>query len=165
MSKFSDQRVGVFVDLQNLYYSARVIHNKKVNFKNILSDASSGRKLIRALAYGITTAEGMEEKFFEALEKAGFEVKTKDLQIFPGGAKKGDWDLGIAIDAVRLSKALDVIVLISGDGDFIPLVEYVRNTTGCRIETMSFKESTSAKLLEKVDDFIDLSSNKKKYLI
>lgn len=165
MAKFKEQRVGVLVDIQNLYYSARVLFSKKVNFKNVLLDAVAGRKLVRAIAYGIKTVEGQEEKFFDALEKQGFEVKTKDLQIFAGGQKKGDWDVGIAVDAIKMAKSLDAIVLVSGDGDYIPVVEYIQSTTGCRVESMSFKESTSGKLVEAVDDFTNLSENKKKFLI
>lgn len=165
MAKFKEQRVGVLVDIQNLYYSARVLFQKKVNFKNVLIDAVAGRKLVRAIAYGIRTVEGQEEKFFDALEKQGFEVKAKDLQIFAGGQKKGDWDVGIVMDAIKMSKNLDAIVLVSGDGDYIPVVEYIQSTTGCRVESMSFKESTSGKLVEAVDDFTNLSDNKKKFLI
>lgn len=165
MAKFKEQRIGVLVDIQNLYYSARVLYGKKVSFKNVLQDAVSGRKLIRAIAYGIKTVEGQEEKFFEALEKQGFEVKTKDLQIFPGGQKKGDWDVGIAVDAIKMSKSLDALVLVSGDGDYIPVVEYVQNTTGCIVEVMAFKESSSGKLIEKADEFTNLSENKRKFLI
>ncbi|EKE15642.1 MAG: hypothetical protein ACD_11C00116G0029 [uncultured bacterium] len=160
-----EQRVGVLVDVQNLYYSAKALYGKKVNFQKILEEAVSGRKLIRAIAYGIKTIEGQEEKFFEALEKQGFEVKTKDLQIFPGGVKKGDWDVGITVDAIKLSRNLDAIILVSGDGDYIPLVEYIQNTTGCRVEGIAFSESASGKLMEKVDDFVNLSENKKKFLI
>lgn len=165
MSIYKEQRIGVLVDIQNLYYSAKVIHKKKVNFGQILKDAVGDRKLIRAIAYGIKTLEGQEEKFFEALEKQGFEVKTKDLQIFPGGAKKGDWDVGITVDAIKLSKSLDVIVLVSGDGDYIPLVNYLQSTTGCRVEGMAFSESTSNKLVEELDNFVNLSENKRKFLI
>lgn len=165
MAKFKEQRVGMLVDIQNLYYTARVLYSKKVNFKNVLLAGAGERKLIRAIAYGISTVEGMEEKFFEALEKSGFEVKTKDLQIFAGGAKKGDWDVGIAVDAIKMSRSLDVIILVSGDGDYIPLVEYIQSTTGCRVEVMAFKESTSAKLIEQADDFTNLSEDKKKFLI
>jgi len=165
MAQFKEQRVGVLVDIQNLYYSARVLYKKKVNFGQLLKIGVGERKLIRAIAYGIKTLEGQEEKFFEALAKQGFEVKTKDLQIFPGGAKKGDWDVGIAVDAIKMSKSLDAIILVSGDGDYIPVVEYIQNTTGCRVEVMAFHESASAKLIEKVDDFIDISENKKKFLI
>jgi uncharacterized LabA/DUF88 family protein len=165
MSIFKEQRVGVLVDIQNLYYSAKVLYQKKVNFGQLLHHGVGDRKLIRAIAYGIKTLEGQEEKFFEAMEKQGYEVKTKDLQIFPGGAKKGDWDVGIAVDAIKMSKSLDVIILISGDGDYIPVVEYVQNTTGCRVEAIAFKESTSAKLIERVDTFTNISENKKKFLI
>ena len=165
MSKFKEQRVGVLVDIQNMYYTGKVLYKKKVSFKNILNEAVSGRKLIRAIAYGVKTEEGLEEKFFEALEGQGFEVKTKDLQIFAGGAKKADWDVGIAVDAIKMSKSLDVIVLVSGDGDYIPMIEYIQNTTGCRVEVIAFKKSTSARLIDAADDFIDLASNKRKFLI
>ncbi|NCU41408.1 MAG: NYN domain-containing protein [Candidatus Moranbacteria bacterium] len=165
MAKFSEQRVGVLVDIQNMYYTARVLYGKKVNFKNILEEAVSERKLIRAVAYGVQTEEGMEAPFFEALENAGYEVKKKDLQIFAGGIKKADWDVGIAMDAVRFSKSMDVIVLVSGDGDYLPLVEYIQNTSGCRVEMLAFKESSSAKLIERVDEFFDLSAEKEKFLL
>ena len=164
-SKHKEQRVCLLVDLQNLYYSARVVHSKKVNFKGLLEAAVNGRKLVRAITYGISTADGMEDKFFDALEKVGFEVKTKDLQIFPGGAKKGDWDVGIAMDAVRMSRSGDVVILASGDGDYIPVVEYIQNTTGSRVEGLAFGESCSGRLIEKLDDFIDLSKNPKKFLL
>lgn len=165
MQKFKDQRVGLVVDIQNMYYSAKVLYKKKVNFEAILKEAENGRQLIRAIAYGITTEGGLEGKFLDALIKAGYDVKTKDLQIFPGGAKKGDWDVGIAIDAVKLSQKLDVIVLASGDGDYLPLVEYLQSTTGCRVEVIAFKESSSAKLMDRVDEFVDMSADKKKFLI
>jgi uncharacterized LabA/DUF88 family protein len=165
MSIYKEQRVGVLVDIQNLYYSAKVLYGKKANFGMILKEAVGDRKLIRAIAYGISTIEKQEGKFFEALEKLGYEVKSKDLQIFPGGAKKGDWDVGITIDAVKMSKSLDVIVLVSGDGDYVPLVEYIQNTTGCRVEGIAFLESASNKLIEELDSFTNLSENKKKFLI
>ena len=165
MAQFKEQRVGVLVDIQNLYYSAKALYGKKVNFQKVLEEAVGERKLIRAIAYGIKTLEGQEDKFFEALGKQGFEVKTKDLQIFAGGAKKGDWDIGIAVDAIKMSKSLDAIILVSGDGDYIPLVQYIQSTTGCRVEGMSFAGSTSGKLVEALDEFTDLSENKKKFLI
>ena len=165
MSIYKEQRVGVLVDIQNLYYSARILFQKKVNFDAALKAAVGDRKLIRAIAYGIKTVEGLEEKFFDALIKSGYDVKTKDLQIFPDGSKKGDWDVGIAVDAIKLSRSLDVIVLISGDGDYLPLVDYLRGTTGCRVEVVAFKESASAKLIESADNFINLSENRRRYLI
>lgn len=164
MAKFKEQRIGVLVDIQNMYYSARVIHKKKTNFKNILETAVSERKLIRAIGYGIATEEKTEEKFFESLEKLGFEVKSKDLQIFKGGMKKGDWDVGIAIDAIKLAKSLDVIVIVSGDGDYIPLVKYLQYNFGVRVEVMAFAESCSSQLIEEADDFINLSEGSRFFI-
>ncbi|MGK2848555.1 MAG: NYN domain-containing protein [Minisyncoccota bacterium] len=165
MAKFLEQRVGMLVDIQNLYYSARVLYSKKVHFKNVLLAGTEERKLIRAIAYGIKTTEATEEKFFEALEKSGFEVKTKDLQIFPDGSKKGDWDVGIAVDAIKMAAKVDVVILVSGDGDYVSLVEYLQSTYGCRVEVLAFAESASQKLIDVADDFINLSANKKRFLI
>ena len=151
----ADQRIGVFVDVQNMYYSAKNIYNKKVNFKTILKDAVADRKLIRAIAYVIKADVKDEETFYDALEEMGFEVKAKDLQIFLGGAKKGDWDVGIAMDVMRLAPKLDTIVLVSGDGDFSDLLEHAKSL-GCRTEVMAFGKTTSHKLREVADLFIDL---------
>lgn len=162
--KHKEQRVGVFIDTQNLYHSARNLYNARVNFGAVLKDAVAGRKLVRAVAYVITTEAGDEKNFFEALEKLGIETKTKDLQIFAGGSKKADWDVGLAVDAIKMSPRLDSVVIVSGDGDFIPLVEYLQ-TNGVQVEVVSFGKSTSGKLREAVDDFVDLSDNPRKYLM
>ncbi|MBI2984235.1 MAG: NYN domain-containing protein [Candidatus Kerfeldbacteria bacterium] len=163
--KTTDQRVGVFVDVANMYYSAKNIHGTRVNFGKILEEASDNRRLVRAIAYVIRADTPEEQKFFDALGKQGFEVKMKDLQVFPGGAKKGDWDVGITIDAIRMADRLDTIVLVAGDGDYVPLVRYLQEAKGCRVEVMAFQESTAMKLREAADAFVDLSSDKKKYLL
>ena len=164
MLKHPEQRIAVFVDVQNMYHSARNIYNARVNFKEILKAAEADRKLINAIAYVITSPSKEEAPFFDALEKSGFKIKTKDLQIFPGGAKKADWDVGLAVDAIRMSPRLDVVVIVSGDGDYIPLVEYLQNS-GVQVELIAFGESCSKNLVEVVDDFIDLSKDKKRYLM
>ena len=162
---YKGQRVGVFVDVQNMYYSAKHLYGKKANFANMLRVARGERTLIRALAYVIRAESMQEEKFFQALEAIGFEVKAKDLQIFAGGAKKGDWDIGIAMDAIETAPKLDVVVLISGDGDFVPLLEHLRHAMGCKVEVMAFGRSASGKLKETADVFVDLDGNDRKYLI
>ena len=159
------QRVGVFVDAQNMYHSAKNIYHAKVNFKKVLEEAVGTRKLIRAFVYVIKTESGEENAFLEALEKSGYEIKIKDLQIFSGGAKKADWDVGMAMDAVILADKIDVAVLVTGDGDFIPLVEYLRISCGLKVEVISFGRSTSSKLKEAVDVFRDLEEDVKKFLI
>jgi uncharacterized LabA/DUF88 family protein len=163
--KHKNQRVGIFIDTQNLYHSAKNLYGAKVNFGQIIKDALGGRLLIRAVAYVITTEGGDEKSFFEALTKVGIQTKTKNLQIFPGGAKKADWDVGMAMDALALAPKLDAVVLVTGDGDFIPLVEHLQINEGCQVEVVCFGKSTSSKLIEAVDDFIDLDLEPKKYLI
>ena len=163
-TKHEEQRVGVFVDVQNLYYSARNIYNSRVNYGALLKDAVGERKLIRAITYVIRAPMPEEQTFFYALSKAGFEVKAKDLQVFFGGVKKGDWDVGITMDMIKMMNKLDSIVLASGDGDYIPLVEYLKNF-GVRVELIAFGKSASSKLIETVDDFIDLDASPKKFLM
>jgi uncharacterized LabA/DUF88 family protein len=161
--KHKEQRVAIFIDTQNLYHSGRNLYKARVNFAQILKDAIAGRKLVRAIAYVITSEAGDEKNFFDALTKMGIETKTKDLQVFAGGAKKGDWDVGMAVDAIKMAPRLDAIIIASGDGDFIPLVQYLQTMT--QVEVISFGKSTSMKLKEVVDDFIDMSENPKKYLL
>ncbi len=162
--KHPDQRVGVFIDIQNLYYSAKNLFGSKVNFGAIVKEATAGRKLIRAIAYVISTESKEEQPFFDALYNMGIETREKPLQIFYGGEKKGDWDVGLTIDAIRLSAAVDAVVIVSGDGDYVPLVEYLRNQ-GKQVEIAAFGETTSTKLIDAADDFMDLSQDKAKFLI
>ena len=165
MIKYKDQRVGVFVDVANMYHSAKNLYGAKVNFKEVLRAAVEGRKLIRAIAYVIRSESEEERAFFGALDKQGFEVKAKDLQVFTGGAKKADWDVGIAVDAIKLADRLDTIVIVSGDGDYVPLVRYLQENKGCQVEIVAFGKTTSSRLMEVTDDFIDLGMDLKKYLI
>lgn len=162
--KHPDQRVGVFIDVQNMYYSAKNLFGAKVNFGNIVTEGTGNRKLIRAIAYVVSTEGKEEQPFFDALYNRGIETKEKPLQIFYGGEKKADWDVGITVDAIRLSTSLDAVVLVSGDGDYVPLVEYLQNQ-GKQVEVLAFGETTSSKLIEAADDFIDLSADKAKFLI
>lgn len=163
--KHKAQRVAVLLDVQNMYHSAKNLYGARVNFKEVLKTAVAGRELVRAVGYVITTETGEEKSFLEALTQIGIETKSKDLQIFPGGMKKADWDVGLSIDAIRFSKSLiNTMVLVSGDGDFVPLVEYLKSQ-GIQMEVISFGRSTSAKLKEAADDFVDLGSDPKKYLL
>jgi uncharacterized LabA/DUF88 family protein len=163
--KQKEQRVAIFIDAQNLYHSAKNLYKKKVNFGAVLKETLAGRHLVRAIAYVITSESGEEKNFFDALEKLGIETKTKDLQIFAGGSKKADWDVGLAIDAVKASQKVDTIIIASGDGDFVPLVEYLKTAGGCQVEVISFGRSSSSKLIEAADDFIDMDREKSTFLI
>lgn len=163
--KHKEQRVGIFIDAQNLYHSGRNLYHSKVNFGAIVKEALDGRKLVRAVAYVIATESGEETAFFDALTKMGIETKIKDLQVFSSGAKKADWDVGLAIDAVKMAPKLDAVILVTGDGDFVPLVEYLQMNEGCQVEVVSFGKSTSARLIDVADHFMDLDDGANKYIL
>lgn len=182
---YSNQRVGIFVDVQNLYHSAKNLYHGRVNYVELMKYLVADRQLIRAMAY-VVKSEGVEPPphsaaaaaesarvrtprssggkadlsseaaFFEALEKAGLELRMKDLQIFAGGMKKADWDVGMAVDAIRMSPFLDVVILVTGDGDFIPLVEYLKWGAGRLVVVAAFRRSASSKIQEAADQFINI---------
>lgn len=157
----SSNRVGVFVDMQNMYHSAKNLYGARVNFAELVRLAVQDRQIVRALVYVVKGGESAEEqKFFDALEKSGLELKMKDLQVFAGGAKKADWDVGMAVDVIAMAKQLDVAVLVTGDGDFVPLVEFLKHN-GLIVEVVSFGRSTSLKLKEAAHNFIDLDFHRK----
>jgi uncharacterized protein (TIGR00288 family) len=164
-AKTKNQRVGVFIDVSNLYHSAKNIYKAHVNFSEVLKSVVAGRQLVRAIAYVIQADVEQEQAFFEALKKSGFEVKAKELQVFAGGAKKGDWDVGLALDAIKIAPHLDVVILVTGDGDFVPLVSYLKENKGCKVELAGFGKTTSSKLAEEADFFLDLDQESSKYLI
>ena len=201
----SNQRVGIFVDVSNLYHSAKNLYQGRVNYAELIKHLVGGRQLIRAMAY-VVRSEGVEAQqprsgnasngvtnghapqvrmaekdqaaavsavpgsadngngasseasFFEALEKAGLELRMKDLQIYAGGMKKGDWDVGMTVDVIRMMPFLDVIILVTGDGDFIPLVNYVKWGGGRVVEIASFRRSASSKIVEAADTFINIET-------
>ncbi len=152
-----DQRLGVFIDIQNLYHSAKNLYGGRVNYTELMRQLVDSRRLVRAIAYVVKSDPSTgEESFFEALEKAGIELRSKDIQIFPGGMKKADWDVGMAVDAIRMADMVDAITLVTGDGDFVPLVEYLKWGLGRNVEIAAFGRTTSSKLREVADVFHDI---------
>ena len=160
-----DQRVGIFLDVQNLYHSAKNLYQARVNFKELVRHLTAGRQLIRATAY-VVKSEGVEDihgepvksaqgesAFFDALKKSGIELRVKDIQVYPGGMKKADWDVGMAVDAIRMSSFLDAVILVTGDGDFLPLVDYLKWGAGRLVEVAGFSKTASSKMKEAADEF------------
>jgi len=164
IANHSDQRVGIFIDTQNLYHSAKNKYHANVNYEEVIKAAVAGRKLIRAFAYVIKAENNDEGKFFDALTDIGIEIKIKDIQIFHTGEKKADWDVGIAVDIIRMTEKLDTVVLMSGDGDFVEVIKYVQSR-GVRAEVMAFEKTGSSKLIEECDFFFDIGSDPESFLI
>ena len=152
-----EQRVCVFIDIQNLYHSAKNLYGARVNFSELLERLIQDRKLVRAMAYVVRSDPNTgEEAFFDALEKSGIEVISKDIQVFASGAKKADWDVGIAVDAIRMANTYDVAVIVSGDGDFVPLLKHLQWGLGKGVEVGAFGKTTNSQLRETADTFVDL---------
>jgi len=155
MTGSKHQRIGVFVDVQNLFYSARALYNGKMNFKKLLENIVAGRQLTRAIAYIVQKQDSYQANFIDALRRLGYEVKSKELKIRFDGTAKGDWDMGIAIDALATAPKLDVVVLVSGDGDFEPLVEMLK-AQGCKVEVVSFEKSSAAELINAATEYVPI---------
>ncbi len=162
--KHKDQRVAVFIDVQNMYHSARNLYGARVNFKEVVKAAVAGRHHIRSFAYVVRTKTGEEKPFFEALIKEGIETRVKDLQEFSDGAKKADWDVGMAIDAVRTADIVDTIIIVSGDSDFLPLLDYLKGR-GRRVEVVAFSRTAARVLQEAADDFLDIEGERERFLM
>lgn len=163
-TSFKNQRVAVFVDVQNMYYSAKNLYNSKIDYSKLLEVATDDRRMIRAIAYVIKAHTPDEENFFEILEDMGYQVRKKDLKEFYDGVKKGDWDMGIAIDAIRMAEKIDVAVLVTGDGDFKSLVGHLQ-AKGIQVEIISFGKSTANELVEESDVFLNIDKKKELYLM
>lgn len=159
------KKVGIFIDAANLYHSAKHLYGKNVNFSALISAANRFGTVVVTNIYVVRSEEGKEANFFLALQKSGYTIREKDLQVYAGGAKKGDWDVGIAIDCVKAADTVDVLILGSGDGDFVPLVEYLREHRGKTVIGAAFARSSSSRLKEAVNDFIDLGREQRRYLL
>jgi len=159
------QRVNVFIDTQNIYHSAKNLYSAKVDFKKMIDLLVGERSLVRAFAYVVRSEFTPKEiDFFEALTLQGIYLRIKELQTYPDGSKKADWDVGIAVDVVRFSSLVDTVVLVTGDGDFYHLIEYLQNQ-GKQVEVAGFNQTTSVKLKDLADFYYDLNEFKNLILI
>lgn len=153
-------RVGLFVDVQNMYYAARG-RNARLDFGALMAATTRDRRLVRAVAYVVQNRDVDQSGFVSMLKQKNYEVKRKDLKVRGDGSSKADWDMEIALDILGLAGSLEVVVLVSGDGDFTPLVGRVR-ALGPRVEVYSFPGSTSMDLIEASDRHVPLDES---YLI
>lgn len=154
MAEF-EQRCAIFVDVQNMFYSAKHLFGGKINYDHLLEATSRRRKVVRALAYAVKTPEIDQNKFIKLLYELGFEVRMKDLKIRTDGTAKGDWDMGLAIDAISLVEKVDCVIIVSGDGDYVPLVEHLK-ARGVRVEVYSFRSNTAQELINSATEYFEM---------
>jgi uncharacterized LabA/DUF88 family protein len=155
---FKKERIALFVDSQNLYYSARMGFAAKVNYEKLLRLITENRKLVKAFAYIVQPPDGDVKPFATSLERIGYLVKTKDVRTRSDGSAKANWDMGMALDILGMLDHVDTIVLASGDGDFAALVEFIK-TRNKRVEIFAFPDNTAYDLKEKADKFVPLGEN------
>ncbi|MFC6617560.1 NYN domain-containing protein [Deinococcus radiophilus] len=154
-------RVGIFIDTQNLYHSARDLLERTVNFETLLHTGADGRELVHAIAYTVEReGEATARPFIYKLSTLGFKVRRMNLTMHYVGDSgrpiyEGNWDMGMVADMVRLMDHLDIVVLGSGDGDFTDMVEVLQER-GKRVEVLAFREHTAQKLIDAADRFIHL---------
>jgi uncharacterized LabA/DUF88 family protein len=157
MSVSFDQRVGVFIDVQNMFYAAKHLYNSKLNFARLLDYIGRGRPLVRSIAYVVQTPEIDQSNFLAMLRSNGYEIRSKDLKQRPDGSAKGDWDMGLALDALAMSDRLDVVAIVSGDGDFVDLVNFLK-ARGVRVEVYSFPYSTAEELRYAATEYFQMGT-------
>jgi len=147
------QRVGLFVDVQNMFYSAKHLYQAKINYRRLLEDLTAGRQLVRAVAYLVTKPEVDQTAFVDALTRLGYEIKVKYLKIRPDGTAKGDWAMELSLDVMAIAPRLDTAILVTGDGDYVPLVDRLK-TLGCRTEVVGFPQNTATELMNVAHAFV-----------
>lgn len=155
---FKKERIAIFVDSQNLYYSARMGYAAKVNYEKLLKLITENRNMIKAYAYIVQAPDGDVKPFATSLERIGYIVKIKDVRTRSDGSAKANWDMGMALDILGILDRVDTIILASGDGDFVPLVDFIK-TKNKRVEIFAFAENTAYDLKEKADKFEPLGEN------
>jgi len=152
---WEDMRVGIFVDVQNMFYSARKQFAARVDYVKLLQFILKRRRLIKATAYVIENPEIDQSSFFSLLGHHSFTLRKKPLIQRADGSQKGDWDMGIALDIISMADKLDVVALVSGDGDFATLVELLK-AEGPKVEVYGFPPNTAVSLKELADEFFPL---------
>jgi len=157
----SKERIGIFVDIQNVYYGAKDNFKKKIDFKVLLENCLKGRKLVTANAYVINNLSIDNKNFVSLLQKLGYTIKDKDLKVRTDGSSKGNADIEMAIDIINEKDRMDTVALISGDGDFVPLVEFLKEKN-IDVEVYSFsvnKNSTAFDLKESATRFFEIDES------
>jgi uncharacterized LabA/DUF88 family protein len=153
-----DQRVGVFVDVQNMFYAAKKQFEARLDYVKLLEHVLKGRRLVTAIAYVVENPEIDQSSFFSLLSHHSFRIRKKALIQRADGSQKGDCDMEIALDILSLAESLDIVALISGDGDFVSLLHTVK-ARGPRIEVHAFPQNTALDLKEAADEYFPIGES------
>lgn len=148
------EKVAIFVDVQNIYYTVKQNYQRHFNYNAFWSRAIAGREVAAAFAYAIDKGDSKQLGFQQILRNIGFEVRLKPYIQRSDGSAKGDWDVGITLDVIDYAAKVDVIILVSGDGDFALLLNKVRNTYHVTTEVYGVPALTAPSLVCSTDRFV-----------
>jgi len=152
------EKVALFIDVQNVYYTTRQAFGRNFDYNKFWSIATSNRLVTKAIAYAIDRGDKKQQEFQNILRAIGFEVKLKPFIQRSDGSAKGDWDVGITIDALKYAESADIVILVSGDGDFDLLVDEIRHDKGKTVEVYGVAALTSASLINAASIFIPIEN-------
>ena len=153
------KKVAIFVDVQNIYYTTKQIHQCHFDYNAFWAKAASNRKVVKAIAYAIDRGDEKQKQFQNILKGIGFELKLKPYIQRRDGSAKGDWDVGITLDVMEHAKNTDVVVLASGDGDFDLLVSKIRNDFGVSAEIYGVAKLTARSLINSASKFVPIEGD------
>jgi uncharacterized LabA/DUF88 family protein len=150
------ERVAVFVDVQNVYYTVKQSHGCHFDYQAFWDQVTAGREVVGAFAYAIDRGDRKQIQFQQILESIGFQVKLKPFIQRSDGSAKGDWDVGITLDMIELARDVDVAVLASGDGDFDLVVRKLRDAHDVKVEVYGARQLTAASLIQAATRFVPI---------
>ncbi len=151
------EKVAIFVDVQNIYYTTRQHFQKHFNYKSFWIQATANREVVKAFAYAIDKGDVKQRGFQNTLKNIGFQIKLKPYIQRKDGSAKGDWDVGITLDAIEMAEKVDTIILLSGDGDFDLLLQKARQVYNVKTEVYGVTALTAPSLINSADRFIPIT--------
>ena len=154
-----EKKIAVFVDVQNIYYTTRQVYGRQFNYREFWKKIGAEGEIVAATAYAIHRDDDKQLKFQDALRHIGFTVKLKPYIQRSDGSAKGDWDVGIAIDVLDAAPDVDVVVLLSGDGDFDLLLEKIRVDYALSAEVYAVEKLTANSLIKAASKFHAIEEN------
>ncbi|MCV6590921.1 MAG: NYN domain-containing protein [Marinobacterium sp.] len=152
------QKVSIVVDVQNIYYTTRQTYHRNFDYNRFWAQATANRQVVHAAAYAISRGDEKQQQFQNILRAIGFEVKLKPFIQRADGSAKGDWDVGITLDAMEYADVSDTLILVTGDGDFAMLVDRIRSKYKIPVEVYGVEKLTAAALIRAADRFVPIDS-------
>lgn len=152
------KNVIILVDVQNIYYTTKQAHHCNFDYNEFWAMVTKNRSVVKAIAYTTDRGDEKQRQFQNILRAIGFEVKLKPYIQRADGSAKGDWDVGITIDAMEYAKDADILVLASGDGDFDLLVTKIQTDYKVAVEVYGVPQLTANSLILAASKFVPIEN-------